>query len=40
MSWLPSIAAALLSGVLGGVGAGGIALLCVGWYRIPSRDRP
>lgn len=38
MSWLPSIAAALLSGVLGGAGAGAIALLCVGWYRIPSRE--
>lgn len=38
MSWLGSMAAALLAGVLGCVGAGGIGLLCVEWYRIPSRE--
>lgn len=38
MSWLASIVAALVAGVLGCVGAGGIAILCVGWYRIPSRE--
>lgn len=36
MTWLSSIFIACLSGVLGLFCAGGIASLCVDWYRVSS----
>lgn len=38
MSWLYSIVVALLGAAAGLFGAGGVAMLCVQWYRISSRE--
>ncbi len=38
MSWLVSIVVSLLSGAIALFLAGYIAILCVDWYRIPSRE--
>jgi hypothetical protein len=36
MSWLLSILTGLLAAAVGCLGAGVVAWLCVGWYRISS----
>lgn len=38
MSWLRTLAVALLAAVVGCVGAGVLANVCVDWYRITSRE--
>ncbi len=38
MTWLATLATAVLGAVLGGAGTFGLAFLWVEWYRIPARE--
>lgn len=38
MDWLRSVAVGIITAAAGGAGAGWLAHLCIGWYRISSRE--
>src|ERR1700712_5663159 len=38
MSWLGTVGVAFLTAIIGAFGTGGLGLLCVEWYRVPSRE--